>query len=264
MDHRQYIEEYLSADVDGELSATERQAVAAHLATCADCRRRQDDERAFKALLRQRIPIVAAPPELRRGIIAAVDRETSRPLSVRRFGRRKLWLNALGALAAASVLVAVIFKGMSPPQPANRGFDAVVKDYLSAERSFASNPALGSLPDLALALAIEFGVPYVWDFSSLGLTLAGARIEHLPNGNPVAYALYKGQRGSILCINFRRLDYKFPSGGEELRGVRFYKYQHINIGIVHYGSVYCYLVTRLTPAQIAPAVAAGAPRTGAS
>src|SRR5262245_20225287 len=153
MDHRQYIEEYLSADVDGELSASERQAVAAHLATCADCRQRQDDERGIKALLRQRTPIVAAPPGLRRRIVAALDREpnwareTARPPSIRRFGRRKLWLNGLGALAAASVLVVVILRGVSPPRPENNGFEAVVKDYLSAERSFASNSALGSLPD---------------------------------------------------------------------------------------------------------------------
>src|SRR5690348_2135942 len=118
MDHRQYIEEYLSADVDNELSASERQAVAAHLATCADCRQRQDDERGIKALLRQRIPVVAAPPELRRRIIDSLDREanwnraTVRPPSVRRFSRRKLWFNAMGALAAASVLVVVILKGV--------------------------------------------------------------------------------------------------------------------------------------------------------
>jgi len=266
MDHRQYIEQYLSADVDGELSAPERQAVAAHLANCADCRQLQGDERALKALLQQRIPIVTAPPELRRRISAALDSETAPERAARRTGRarRPLWMGGVGALAAAAVLVMVLLKGMGPPLPSNKGFDGAVKDYLSSEQSFASNSALGSLPQLAVALASEFGYPYVWDFSPLGMNLAGARIEHLPGGQTVAYALYKGARGSILCINFRQLDYQLPPGGQELHGVRFYKYKDLNIGVVRYGTVFCYLVTRLTPSQMAPALVVGAPRTATS
>ncbi|HXR34994.1 MAG TPA: zf-HC2 domain-containing protein, partial [Candidatus Binataceae bacterium] len=97
MDHRQYIEQYLSADVDGELSAPERQAVAAHLANCADCRQLQGDERALKALLQQRIPIVTAPPELRRRISAALDSETAPERAARRTGRarRPLWMGGV-------------------------------------------------------------------------------------------------------------------------------------------------------------------------
>jgi hypothetical protein len=206
MDHRQYIEQYLSADVDGELSAPERHAVAAHLANCADCRQLQGDERALKAILQQRIPIVPAPPELRQRIIAALDSEMAPARVARRTGRarRPLWMGGVGVLAAAAALVVVVLlKGIGPPQPSDKGFDTAVKDYLSSERSFASNSAVGSLPDLAVALANEFGYPYVWDFSPLGMNLAGARIEHLPGGKTVAYALYKGARGSILCINFR-------------------------------------------------------------
>lgn len=266
MDHRQYIEQYLSADVDGELSAAERQAVAAHLANCADCRQLQDDERAFKALLQQRIPMVPAPPELRRRIIAALDSETAPERAARRTGRtgRRRWMGAMGALAAAAVLAVVLLQGIGPQQLSNKGFDVAVRDYLSSEQSFASNSALSSLPDLAVALASAFGYPYVWDFSPLGMTLVGARIEHPPGGKTVAYALYKGARGSILCINFRQLDYKLPPGGEELHGVRFYKYKDLNIGVVRYGTVFCYLVTRLTPAQMAPALVVGAPRMATS
>jgi len=176
-----------------------------------------------------------------------------------------LWIGGGGALAAAAVLfVIALRKGIGPPPPSNKGFDVAVKDYLSSEQSFASNSALGSLPQLAVALASEFGYPYVWDFSPLGMNLAGARIEHLPGGQTVAYALYKGARGSILCINFRQLDYQLPPGGQELHGVRFYKYKDLNIGVVRYGTVFCYLVTRLTPSQMAPALVVGAPRTATS
>ena len=80
----------------------------------------------------------------------------------------------------------------------------------------------------------------------------------------MAYSLYKGPRGSILCINFRQLDYSPPPGGEALHGVLFYRYEDIWIGVVRYGSVFCLLVTRLTPAQMAPALTVGAPKVGAS
>ncbi len=78
MDHRQYIEQYLSADIDDELTPPERLAVMAHLANCPDCRQLHSAERALKSSLHDRIPIVRAPPELRDRIIAALDRETAR------------------------------------------------------------------------------------------------------------------------------------------------------------------------------------------
>jgi anti-sigma factor (TIGR02949 family) len=258
MDHRQYIEQYLSADVDGELSSSERDAVAAHLADCADCRQLQDAERALKGLLKERIPVVAAPSELRQRIISVLDRETARPAARR--ARRPLWMGSLGALAAAAaVLVVVLIRGFGQP-PANSSFDAAVKDYLSSQQSFASAPGLDTLPQLAVALASEFGYPWVWNFSSLGMNLAGARIDHLPGGKVMAYSLYKGPKGSILCINFRELAYRPPPGGAMLHGVRFYKYKDLSIGVVSYATVYCLIVSRLTPAEMAPALTVGAPK----
>ena len=264
MDHRQYIEHYLSADIDGELTGPERQAVMAHLATCADCRQRQNAERALKSLLHDRIPIVSAPPEVRASVIAALDRETApTALKPARMTRRPLWVGSIATLAAAAAVIAVILiRGMGPPP--NSTFEAAVTDYLQSEQRFTSNAGLHSVDELAMALANEFGYPYVWDFSSLGLSLAGARIDHLPSGKVMAYSLYKGPHGSILCINFRQLDYSPPPGGEELHGVRFYRYKDVWIGVVRYGSVFCLLVTRLTPAQMAPALTVGAPKIATS
>lgn len=267
MDHRQYIERYLNADVDGELSAAEQQAVSAHLAGCLACRQRQSAERSLKALLRQRIPIVPAPDDLRTKIIAALDAETARPtaVSLGRFTRRPLWVTSVSALAAAAVVVAMILLRGQGQQPVSPGiFESAIKEYLGAERSFASNPALSSPTEFASALALEFGYPYMWDFSPLGLNLLGARLDHLPNGKVVAYGLYKGPRGSILCISFRQFAFKFPPGGQVLHGVRFYRYGDLSIGVVNYGTVLCYLVSRLMPAQMAPALVVPSPKTQTS
>jgi hypothetical protein len=265
MDHRQYIEEYLSADVDGALSPAERQAVSAHLAACVDCRQRQADERALKALLHERIPIVSAPAELRQRVITALGREDSRPAARhRRFSRRPLWVGSLGALAAAAAVAVIILVGGLGRPPANAALEAAVNDYLSAERSFAPSSALNTPADLALALTSEFGYPFIWDFSPLGLTMAGARIEHRAGGRAIAYSFYKGKAGSVLCINLRQVDFTYPPGGEELHGVRFYRYRNLWIGVVNYGSVFCYFVSRLTPAQMLPVLVRGGPKLASS
>jgi len=265
MEHRQFIELYLSAEVDGEVTGPERQAVIAHLADCTDCRQSVTTERALKSLVRQELPILAAPPDLRHSIIAALDRETARTIvKPARITRRPLWVGSIAALAAAAAVIAVIMiRGMAPPPP-NSTFEAAMTNYLQSEQRFSSSAGLQSLDAVAMALANEFGYPYVWDFSSLGLTLVGARFEHLPSGKVMAYSLYKGPRGSILCINFRQLDYSPPPGGEERHGVRFYRYKDLWIGVVRYSTVFCLLVSRFTPAQLTPALTVGAPKTTAS
>jgi mycothiol system anti-sigma-R factor len=265
MQHRQYIRLYLSADIDSELSASERSRVAAHLADCPVCRQRQSAERALKELLKRRISIVAAPAELRQRIIAALDVEMA-GLRVKpaRPTRRPLWLGAMVTLAAAAaVLVVVLTRGL-PEAPPNSTFDAAVKDYLSSQQGFASAAGLDSLPEFAIALANEFGYAWVWDFSSLGLRFTGARIEHLPDDKVLAYGLYKGPQGSILCINFRKLAYRLPPGGEMLHGVRFYKYKDLFIGVVRYNTVYCLIVSRFIPEKMSPALTVGSPKSGAS
>jgi hypothetical protein len=257
MDHRQYIEQYLSADIDGELTPAERQAVSSHLASCAACRQRQADERALKTLLHQRIAARAAPEELRRKIIAALDREDVLGTPRARLHRPLIWLGSLGAIAAAAAIAAIVLIGGSGRQSGNPLLESVANDYLSAQHSFASNSALSTPANLATALAMEFGHPFIWDFSSLGLSLAGARIEHRPDGRAVIYSLYKGQGRSILCINVRQLSYAFPPGGKEFHGVRFYQYRGLWIGIVSYESVFCYFVTRMSPNQMLPALVHG-------
>lgn len=57
-----YIEKYLSAHVDGELSAAELRDAEEHLAGCVNCRVRFAEERAVKALLRERAAMLRTPP----------------------------------------------------------------------------------------------------------------------------------------------------------------------------------------------------------
>ncbi|MGA9722797.1 MAG: zf-HC2 domain-containing protein, partial [Candidatus Binatus sp.] len=68
MDCATYIEKYLSAHVDGELSASELREAEEHLAGCVNCRARFAEERAVKTLLRERAEMRRTPAMVRGSI----------------------------------------------------------------------------------------------------------------------------------------------------------------------------------------------------
>jgi len=73
VDCNTYIEKYLSAHVDGELSAAELREVEEHLAGCVNCRARFAEERAVKALVARTGRDAADAAMVRGSILAALD-----------------------------------------------------------------------------------------------------------------------------------------------------------------------------------------------
>ena len=257
MDHREYIERYLSADLDQELSVQERREVTAHLAGCAQCREQRAEEEALKALLREHLPIIPAPAALRQGIAAALDDLAAIPKKRPRRVRMRL-LGVPLAAAAALAAVTLVFRGMGlhfpeiPPHGnralvRNPAFDAAVASYLASEKRFTPNIASRTVDELANSLNEQIGFPFVWDFSSVGLKLAGARVDRQPDGKVVVSSLYKGTKDSILCINYLDLS-PFPSGGQLIKGIHVYRYKNLHVCATRYNGVACLMVT-LLPAQ---------------
>jgi anti-sigma factor RsiW len=252
MDHRQHIEPYLSAYLDDELGTEERRAAEAHLASCAECRERLVAERAAKALLQKGFPIIAAPAALRERISAALDAiDRAQPRArVRVFRRPRLWMAVGGSLAACLAMLVVNF---SLRETANPMFDPAVASFLESEKDFSPNVGSRSTDALAVALIEQFGVAPIWDFSSLGLVSAGGRIDHTADGKAVAYMLYKGAQGSLLCKIDREEVFHFPSGGRVVKGVHIYRYKGFSIAATNRYAVFCVMVTRLPVAQVARA-----------
>ena len=216
MDHREYIERYLSADIDGELSAEERDAVAAHLASCDPCRQRRAAEVELKRLLRARLAIAPAPAEVRGRVLGALDSLEYQPGPMRRPAFRRpavrISIGLVGAIAAA-VAIFIITR-----PPANPEFDAAIASYLKAEHQFTPNVPSATVDDMAVAMAAQFGFPFIWDFSTVGLSLVGARVDHTEDQTPVAQAYYRGGGASLLCIMRREnTTLTFPPGGEVVR-----------------------------------------------
>ena len=92
--------------LDGDVTASERARVTAHLAACPACVR---EVRVYRALFREvaRLPKQRPPAWL-------ADRITAAALADRRLRRRFRWLEVAGSAYAASGVALVIALGLSP------------------------------------------------------------------------------------------------------------------------------------------------------
>ncbi len=236
MDCSTYIEKYLSAHVDGELSAEELREVEEHLAGCVNCRARFAEERAVKTLLRERAEMRRTPPMVRGSILAALDaidaadakhaagRGLDRSASADRGGflsmrRARVW--APIAMAAVAVFAFVILHGGRGPTPAQAipPFDLAINNYAQFVGHFEPNVKANSPADVSDAY-MEHQLPgFVWDFGQRGYKMVGARLDRLPDGSPVAYTFYRGDPGTILCTYMQSHGLQPPPGEAQDLGV---------------------------------------------
>ncbi len=231
-----YIEKYLSAHVDGELSAAELREVEEHLAGCVNCRARFAEERAVKTLLRERAEMRRTPPMVRGSILAALDaidaadakhaagRGLDRSASADRGGvlsmrRARVW--APIGMAAVAVFAFVILHGGRGPTPAQAipPFDLAINNYAQFVGHFEPNVKANSPADVSDAY-MEHQLPgFVWDFGQRGYKMVGARLDRLPDGSPVAYTFYRGDPGTILCTYMQSHGLQPPPGEAQDLGV---------------------------------------------
>jgi hypothetical protein len=224
-----YIEKYLSAHVDGELSGEELRAAEEHLAGCVNCRARFAEERAVKALLRERAAMLRTPTMVRGSILAALDaidsadapkgatRGRDRSGGADRGGwltmrRARIWVPA--TLAAMLVFAFVILHGGSGTTPAQAipPFDVAIDNYKQFVDHFEPNIKSNAPADISDAY-MEHELPgFVWNFQRVGYKLIGGRVDHLTDGTPVAYTFYRGDNGTILCTYMKSHGLQPPPG----------------------------------------------------
>jgi anti-sigma factor RsiW len=169
--------------IDGELDAADATHVAAHIETCAACRRRLDEREGLRQLLRG-LPHYDAPPRVR---VAVGDVATS----IYRRRRVQTWM----AAAATVVLVAGSAVGVQLRQTANATStiaEAVVARHVEA----LAGPQLIDVPSSDQHTVkpwfqgkVDFSPP-VPDLAGHGFTLVGGRVDHIA-GQPVAALVYK-------------------------------------------------------------------------
>ncbi|HEV2169996.1 MAG TPA: zf-HC2 domain-containing protein, partial [Candidatus Binatus sp.] len=200
MDCGTYIEKYLSAHVDGELSADELRAAEEHIADCVNCRARFAEERAVKALLRERAEMRRTPPMVRGSILAALDAIDASPASSAASARRTvadrgrssalraMWAGVPVAIAAVAVFAFVLLHGGSGPTPAHAipPFDLAIDHFEHFVDRF--DPNAGTSPAELSGAYLDHQLPgFLWNFQHAGYQLKGGRIDRLADGESVAY-----------------------------------------------------------------------------
>jgi hypothetical protein len=243
IDHRQYVERCLSAESDRESDSVELRAARAHVEGCAECKEILAASTKMKAETLS-LGTVRAPRELRERILDALD-EVDRESETHERRKVVAWIS-MGTIAAC--LVAFVFMQMRPVS--NPTFDAAIATFDKMEPNFTPNVPSNSPDQLAAAFIYQFGVPMAWDFSSLGLNAVGGRFEHDADGTPVGYSLYKGDRGTLLCIVYRDEAFAFPPGGELVKGIHLYRYKGYSIAATRRYAVFAILVTKLPAADL--------------
>ncbi|HYL57242.1 MAG TPA: anti-sigma factor [Candidatus Acidoferrales bacterium] len=258
MDCSTYIEKYLAAQVDGELSAEELREAEEHLAGCAECRARFAEERAVKSLLRERAQMLRTPAMVRGSILAALDaadnaerrrsveadaqRPTRSGVAVLR--RARYWVPT--ALAAAAVFAFVMLRGGGTPAHAIPAFDVAIENYEHFVDHFEPNVPSDSPANISDAYMDHKLPGFLWNFQPSGYKLIGGRLDHLADGTPVSYTFYRGESGTILCVYMKSHGLEPPQGAtRELGGHSYYVYRGYSICLSYpRGDFICVLISR--------------------
>ncbi len=312
----EYVDQFLSADADGQLSESERRLVEEHLRGCAQCRARLSEELALKASIRRQMGTAKVPADVRLRIRAALGEVAERrtwhagirvsartslstgaashlPIfsALRRSAaaagqsgreaaglassaRRRLvtqlkraqYLVPIGfvviLLAISTLWFRVNLRNVSEPSfPSDErsipAFDFAIGRFNELSQEFAPNvPAEAFSPDDGAYFAwvensdplrhVSVELPDIsasyekmrmpaefCDFAQAGYELVGGRIDHMPNGAPVTYTLYRNQTKSILSIGLKQ-QISAPQDGYWFSTHAFYSYRGFAICLTIY------------------------------
>jgi Putative zinc-finger len=262
MNCSEYVNKYLSAHADGELTARELRRAEEHLGGCGSCRGRLADEGSLKAQVRRNVNIVKVPAEVRLRIRAAIG-EVGEPIAARGnqairtesgrsalVRRMRVWA-PVAAAASLLAFVALYSFGIGTRTPTAQvqpvpAFDLAIAKYDAFERDFVPNvPNDQNGSELAwvmdrdnthpvIEMRGEVGRSYaaanmpddLYNFDATGYRLDGGRIDRLPDGRPVTYTLYRRGPDSILSLDLKDSHMSAPIAAVYWLGMRsFYEYK---------------------------------------
>lgn len=257
MNCREYIEEFLSAHADGELSGAELHEAEAHVASCGGCTARLAEERALKVLVRRHAGAAETPSPVRARLLALLAEEAARgegamatgvaangtrPAShergVRALRGPALWTAT--ALAACLALVFIAGREMGLwrsdavhvvyHQGGVPDFDVAIAYLDKFDHRFEPNVPSQSYGDIADAY-VEAHMPgFIWHFANSDLKLVGGRLDKLPDERLATFTFYKGDNNSLLCIRYKVPGLRPPPGAiRAMDSHLFYNYYGYSI-----------------------------------
>jgi len=252
-------QELITALVDGELSATERLAVEAHLKTCGPCRQGFAAESRLKQQTRFAADRITAPASLRRaveerlGAKQPVLREESGGTAARWFSMAG-WRPAL-ALATLLLVTAALVYTEWPSQNIGLAALATHSNILEGKTILVrtDNPA-AMREELSRAVGGRFG-PVILDLSMMKLYPVAGFVQKI-GGREVLVTVYQGDGPAVTCFTFLGSEADAPDGTEKFYDadmrLNFYSFSRDGVnGLLHReGEVICVVASRMPAADL--------------
>lgn len=179
--------------VDGELDSIHAAEFEAHLATCMDCRSELQQVEAMRARLAKPDVKWRAPEDLRRQVIAALDRQAFLAQPQEIGWRRILWLTGQWSLVPSmTALAASLFLFFTAPSGEislqNQIVTSHVRSLLADHLADVMTSDRHTVKPW-FAGKIDFSPPVI-DLKGEGFPLVGGRVDYL-NGRVVAALVYR-------------------------------------------------------------------------
>jgi anti-sigma factor RsiW len=233
--------ELIVADLDDTLSASERDAVRAHLEECVVCRNARALEAEFAEYLRRIPRLVEIPSAVQERLRVALRRETMRPPP--RARPRTL------AVVAAVVLLGALAVGLL--WPAGVDFVGPVSDdyRLAASAQLPLDVTTGDPVVLARYFdgSGRFGFPAsVFDLRAAGYRLLGGAIRRR-RGVVFAVSVYERDGEIVVCHRFRDAE---GNAGSDVALRRYLRAGDVGTWVTRQGGVVCCLTSRLPPEEL--------------
>jgi anti-sigma factor RsiW len=179
--------------VDGELDSIHVAEFEAHLATCADCRSELERVEAMRALLAKPEVKFRAPEDVRRQVIAALNRATYPARATESSWQRILRLTGQWSLVPSmAALAASLFLFINVPNTEIGLQDQIVSNHVRSLLADHLADVMTSDRHTVkpwFAGKIDFSPPVV-DLKNVGFPLVGGRVDYL-NGKVVAALVYR-------------------------------------------------------------------------
>lgn len=201
----------LQRRVDGRLDPVTLEAVDAHLATCAICRRAADDLARAREVLRES-PAHPLPEGLAADISRLLDAEeaTSRP------ARHLRWYVAAGLAAAALVVLAVwVWRPATLPSSAADDVARVISGAQPLDLQ-TSDPAALERLFTARGLPVR-----VLDLAMMGWQLEGGQMQTLASRPSALYVYHRADGRRLVCQMFAGTMADLPPPAETRHGGGF-------------------------------------------
>jgi anti-sigma factor RsiW len=214
-------EDRLSAYMDRELEAPDRQAMEQHLRECAACRTLHARQRALSTALREELPTYEAPDLLRARVQDSLRAARSeRATTATRRWRTAAIAASLLFIASAGYSVVATTRAISRPElVAHEVLDSHIRSLMPSHLTDVVSTDQHTVKPWFDG-RLDYSPP-VYDLAARGFPLVGGRLDYV-GSRPVAALVYQRRRHVINLLVWPAAREERPGGELSRRGYHLF------------------------------------------